>query len=64
MKKLVDMVEIDEESTTDGVAGYETPNAFGELPDSAIEVYGYRKVKSNRRSKFMELAATLHLSNL
>lgn len=59
---MIKLVDIEEMSTSDGAGAYDTPNAFGELPDSAIEVYGYKKVKKKKNSKYMEVASSQHLS--
>lgn len=48
--------ELAEASTTAGVPGYLTPNAFGkEAPESAITAYGMKKVsKPNKNTKSLE----------
>ena len=38
---------IDEMSTTGGVAGYSTPNAFAKADDDTVEVLGYKRVKES-----------------
>lgn len=38
---------IDEMSTTGGVAGYNTPNAFAKADDDTVEVLGYKRVKES-----------------
>lgn len=40
--------ELDEESTSGGIGGYETPNAFGDLPNDKIEMLGYKKVAKKK----------------
>ena len=42
-----DSEEIDEISTTGGVAGYQTPNAFAKADDDTVEVLGYKRVKES-----------------
>ena len=61
-----DLVEdgLDEESTSGGAGGYDTPNAFGELPDDKIEMYGYKKVAKKKvdtvkESEFKRLSTQL-----
>jgi hypothetical protein len=57
--------DITEMSTTAGVAGYDTPAAFGDIGDDTIEMLGYKKVKKNKsnvaESTFMKLSSQLHL---
>jgi len=57
--------DITEMSTTAGVAGYDTPAAFGDVEDDTIEMLGYKKVKKNKsnvaESTFMKLSSQLHL---
>lgn len=53
--------EIEEVSTSAGVPGYLTPNAFGKNPDP--EILGYKKVKkkSKNESSYMEISKSLFL---
>jgi len=57
--------DITEMSTTAGVAGYDTPAAFGDIGDDTIEMLGYKRVKKNKsnvaESTFMKLSSQLHL---
>jgi hypothetical protein len=57
--------DITEMSTTAGVAGYDTPAAFGDVGDDTIEMLGYKRVKKNKsnvaESTFMKLSSQLHL---
>lgn len=41
-------VEIDEMSTTGGVAGYQTPNAFAKADVDTVEVLGYKRVNESK----------------
>lgn len=41
---------IDEISTSSGVAGYNTPNAFAKADDDTVEVLGYKRVKESVNS--------------
>jgi hypothetical protein len=43
-----DAEEIDEMSTTGGVAGYQTPNAFAKADDDTVEVLGYKRVNESK----------------
>jgi len=51
--------EIEEVSTSAGVPGYLTPNAFGKNPDP--EILGYKKVKKVKESSYMEISKSLFL---
>lgn len=42
-----DSEDIDEMSTTGGVAGYNTPKAFAKADDDTVEVLGYKRVKES-----------------
>lgn len=39
--------ELEEMSTTGGVAGYQTPKAFGPADDDTVETLGYKRVKES-----------------
>lgn len=39
--------ELEEASTTGGVAGYMTPNAFSKAPDDTVEVLGMKRVRES-----------------
>ena len=61
--------DIEEISTSAGAGGYETPNAFGELGDDAIEMLGYKKVKKVKKnevkeSDFMKFSKELYLNEI
>ena len=61
--------DIEEMSTSAGAGGYETPNAFGELGDDAIEMLGYKKVKKVKKnevkeSDFMKFSKELYLNEI
>ncbi len=57
--------DITEMSDSSGAGPYDTPNAFGDLSNDAIEMLGYKKVKkakSNvKESTFVKLSSQLHL---
>ncbi len=58
---------VDEMSTSAGAGGYETPNAFGELGDDAIEMLGYKKVKKKpikKESTFKQMSSELFLNEI
>jgi hypothetical protein len=61
--------DIEEISTSAGAAGYETPNAFGDLGDDTIEMLGYKKVKKVKKnevkeSDFMKFSKELYLNEI
>jgi hypothetical protein len=46
--------DLDEISVAGNAGGYETPNAFGELDNDAIEMLGYKKVKKIKKETVKE----------
>lgn len=62
-KEEDDYVILVEMSTSDGAGSYDTPGAFGTLPDAKIEMLGYKKTNTSKlntentmESKFIKLA--------
>jgi hypothetical protein len=56
-------------STSGGVGGYETPNAFGDVDDDAIEMLAYKKVKKVKKesvveSEFMKLSKQMFVNEI
>lgn len=63
---MMNELNINEMSTSAGAGGYETPNAFGELPDANVEMLGYKKAKKKKsntvtESAFKRLSKELYL---
>lgn len=61
--------EIEEISTTAGVAPIATPYAFGQADDDTIEVYGYKKVPKKKmntkdESVFSKMSKELHINEI
>ena len=61
--------EIEEISTSDGVAPVATPYAFGDADDDTIEVYGYKKVPKKKinmqdESVFAKMSKELYLNEV
>jgi len=60
-------LNIKEMSTSAGAGAYDTPNAFGELPDANVEMLGYKKAKKKKgntvtnESAFKRLSRELYL---
>lgn len=62
--------EIQEISTSDGVAPVATPYAFGDADDDTIEAYGYKKVPKKKKqtntaeSVFSQISKELYLNEV
>jgi len=61
--------EIEEISTSDGVAPVATPYAFGNVDDDTIEMYGYKKVPKKKintqdESVFAKISKELYLNEV
>jgi hypothetical protein len=58
---------LDELNTSDATPGYLTPNAFGGLDDSEIEILGYKKVKKKKASNesiYKQISEELFLNEI
>ncbi len=68
---VIDLLDVNEISTSGSAGGYETPNAFGKLSDDNIEMLGYKKVKKvqkesvkNKESQFMSMSKEMFLNEI